>query len=339
MVPIRNKTTTKLVQLLLSDDAPTWIGYRCASATTNQTNATVATYVMERPIMNPQNPYVGTLRLFPGTMVKVYCQPRPNASRFAINFQLGPSLNPRDDLALHLSPCFNPPRLVRNSLQHGQWGLEEAWGNGSVMAPNQAYEFIILVEPSQFKIAVNGAHYCEFKHRIPFEHVSHLTIDGDVDIERIAISSSSQQIGTAYQPTAPPTAPNPSTASNTPYPPYPIGGATMPMPGASIYPPLSSNSDGRPGAGMYPSMPAAAPPYAMPSPGGPMPSPAGYSSGPPMPAQPPYGQHSYPQGPAGPYPAPPTGPMPAPGSYQSGYPVSGDGDESWLSSIGRKLFG
>lgn len=288
---------------------------------------------MEQPILNPQNPYVGTLHLFPGTLVKVYCRPRPNATRFAINFQLGPSLNPRDDLALHLSPCFNPPRLVRNSLQHGQWGLEESWGNGSVMSPHQSYEFIVLVEPTQFRIAVNGAHYCEFKHRVPFEHVSHLSIDGDVDIERITISQTTQP-SASYQPSAPPTAP--SATSSTPYPPYPVGGTSMPMPGGasgSMYPPLSDS--GRSGGGMYPAMPPTASPYAMPA-GGPMPAAASYSSG-PMPAQGAYGHQPYPQQP---YPQGPStsGPVPAPGSYQSGYPVSGD-DESWLSSIGKKLFG
>lgn len=277
------------------------------------------------PIVNPPNPYVGTLRLFPGTLVKVNCRPRPNASRFAINFQNGPSLNPRDDLALHLSPCFNPPRIVRNSLINGQWGLEEAFGNGSTFTPHQPFEFMILCEPDKYKIAVNGGHYCEFRHRMPYEHVSHLSIDGDVDIDRIQItSSSSSSSSSSYQPSAP-------------NPPYPVGNTNMPMP--SIYPTLVP-SDSR--AGPYPPMPTpAAAPYAPPVPqGAPGPVPTGghYSSGygpagygqPAAPAGPPYPQ-------AGPYPAPgpASGPQPTGGYYQSGYPVSGD---SWLVALGKKLF-
>ena len=242
---------------------------------------------MEHPIVNPPNPYVGTLRVFPGTLIKVAGRPRPNATRFAINFQTGPSLNPRDDLALHLSPCFTPPRLVRNSLQHGAWGLEEAWGNGAIVNPHSPFEIMILAEPDQFKIAINGAHFCEFRHRIPYHQITHLTIDGDVDIDRITVSSNPQM---ATQQPQPPAAYQPSNA-----PPYPTQ-PSMPMP--PMYPNLGPNQAP---PSHYPAMPA-----------GPMPTPSSYASG-------------FPQ--AGPYPAQPNpaaypnmsgGPAPT-GGY---YPVS-----------------
>lgn len=251
--------------------------------------------------MNPPNPYVGTLRIFPGTLVKVSGRPRPNAVRFAINFQTGPSLNPRDDLALHLSPCFTPPRIIRNSLQRGVWGLEEAWGNGSLVTPHQPFEIIVLVEPDQFKIAINGAHYCEFRHRIPYQQITHLTIDGDVDIEKITVTQSSQE-QPAYQPSAP------APANNTPYPPYPTVNPGMPMP--PMYPTLGPSQP----PSHYPSMPQ--------MPAGPMPAAAGYSSGYPQ-APGPYPAAGHQQGPytQAPYMG---GPAPAGGSYQSGYPVSSD---------------
>lgn len=260
---------------------------------------------MEQPIFNPPNPYVGRLRLFPGTLVKVAGRARPNATRFAINFQTGPSLNPRDDLALHLSPCFTPPRVVRNSLQRGAWGLEEAWGNGTIVGPHQPFEIMILVEADQFKIAINGAHFCEFRHRIPYVDVTHLTIDGDVDIDRITISSSTSPTTPAYQPSAPP-------SSHPVAPPYPSGGA-MPMPTPSAYPTL-------PPSGPYPSAyPPAGPPV------GPMPTGATYMSG-------------YPQAgpyPAGPYPAPTAGAYPQqpyPGasgaSYHGGHQVSSTSEKA-----------
>jgi len=249
---------------------------------------------MQVPIINPPNPYVGTLRVFPGTLVKINGRPRPNATRFAINFQTGPSLNPRDDLALHLSPCFTPPRVVRNSLQNGTWGLEEAWGNGSIMSPHVPFEIIILVEHDHFKIALNGGHYCEFRHRIPYEHISHLTIDGDVDIDRITVSSSSQ----APQPT-------PTYHSASAPQPYPPSLPTMPTP--SVYPNIA---------------PSQAPPAnypMMPQNPGPAPMPATYASG--YPQSVPYPQPPPPQqGPA--YPPPVGGPAPAGAYYQQGYPVS-----------------
>lgn len=248
----------------------------------------------QAPVINPPNPYVGNLRVYPGTLVRVSGRPRPNASRFAINFQTGPSLNPRDDLALHLSPCFSPPRIVRNSLQRGAWGLEEAWGNGAAINPYQSFEIIILVEAEQFKVAINGVHFCEFRHRIPYHQITHLTIDGDLDIERISITAS-QPPAASYGPTAPP------TTTTSPYPPYSTAPG-MPMP--SVYPNLTPGGGGH-SSSHHPGMPSA----------GPMPTPTSYGQGYPQ------GGH-YPQ--PGPYPQPSHmgGPSPAAGSYQGGYPVS-----------------
>lgn len=260
------------------------------------------------PIMNPPNPYVGTLRIFPGTLVKVSGRPRPNATRFAINFQTGPSLNPRDDLALHLSPCFTPPRVVRNSLRHGSWGLEEAWGNGTLFSPHAGFEIMILAEPDQFKIAINGAHYCEFKHRIPYHEITHLTIDGDVDIERISISSTNY--APSYQPSAP--VPQPTSVA----PPYPSGpSSAMPMP--PMYPTLNPGPQPMPSSNFYPTAS---------NPVGPMPTGNVYASGYPPASVGPQPTGPVPQmygnQPAGPYPhgAQMGGPTPTGASYQGGYP-------------------
>lgn len=270
---------------------------------------------MELPIVNPPNPYVGTLRVFPGTMVRVSGRPRPNATRFAINFQTGPSLNPRDDLALHLSPCFTPPRVVRNSLRHGAWGLEEAWGTGVVVSPHQPFEIIILAEHDQFKIAINGGHYCEFKYRISYQEITHLTIDGDVDIDRIIISS--QSYTPTYQ-TNQPSAPSTNTA-----PPYPPSSSVPGMPTPGMYPTLNPGGP-MPAAAGYsqPAAPSGYPPAAS-MPPGPMPTGAGYMSGYPQAG----GQNPYPQmppGQSGPYPQASHmgGPAPTGAGYMGGYPVS-----------------
>lgn len=77
-------------------------------------------------------------------------------------------VNPRDDLALHLSPVFtHPQRVVRNSLQSLQWGPEESTG-GNPFTPGQQFEVIILVEYNCYKIAINGFHFTEFIHRYEF---------------------------------------------------------------------------------------------------------------------------------------------------------------------------
>ncbi|XP_058809900.1 protein pygopus-like [Phymastichus coffea] len=136
------------------------------------------------PIINPELPYVGEVSLSPGKMVKVQGQVPPESTRFAINYQLGPGLNPRDDIALHVSPRFNEGFITRNHIQSMTWGPEE--NSGPMWIERSApFEIIILCEYQCFKIAVNGRHFTEFGHRFPYSKVTHLVIDGEVEISSI----------------------------------------------------------------------------------------------------------------------------------------------------------
>ena len=56
---------------------------------------------------------------------------------------------------------------------------------------------LILVEATGYKIAVDNVHFCEFRHRLPFELACLLNISGDVSIERITYH------GTAHSHTFP----------------------------------------------------------------------------------------------------------------------------------------
>lgn len=124
---------------------------------------------------------------------------------FAINLQCGPSVNPRDDIALHLSPVFTPPpRVVRNSLLYQKWGPEESYG-GFPFYSGQGFEILVLTESDHFKIAINGQHFTEFRYRIPLNRVNYLSIDGDVAITLIKLEPSTQP--SYAMPSAPPPAP------------------------------------------------------------------------------------------------------------------------------------
>lgn len=35
------------------------------------------------------------------------------------------------------------------------------------------------------QIAVNGAHYTEFEHRLAFQTISHITVDGDIQLSAV----------------------------------------------------------------------------------------------------------------------------------------------------------
>ncbi|XP_067129258.1 uncharacterized protein [Centruroides vittatus] len=141
-----------------------------------------------QPIINPALPFVGAIPggLQPGRMIRVQGVAHPNARCFSINLQCGPGSSSQDDIALHLSPVFSPPpRLVRNSLQNQQWGPEESHGPYFPFVVGQNFEILILTEGDEYKIAVNGQHFCEFKHRIPIYRVTSLSINGEATINQI----------------------------------------------------------------------------------------------------------------------------------------------------------
>jgi galectin-8/galectin-9 len=85
------------------------------------------------------------------------------------------------------------------------------------------------------QIAVNGQHYTEFCHRIPYQRVTCLAIDGDVTISLIQYEGGSSVPGTGVGFVPPPMAPVPPP----PVPglvPYPTNPTTYPtVPGAVPY--------------------------------------------------------------------------------------------------------
>ncbi|XP_043522874.1 spidroin-2-like [Frieseomelitta varia] len=139
------------------------------------------------PILNPPIPFVGALEggLVPGKMVKVQGKVPADAVRFAVNYQLGPTLNPRDDIAIHVSPRFTEGFITRNHIVSMTWGLEENDGPMWIQ-PGQEFEILLLCDFPSYKIAINGRHFAEFVHRLPYEKVTHLVIDGDVEVQSIS---------------------------------------------------------------------------------------------------------------------------------------------------------
>ncbi|XP_058803659.1 uncharacterized protein LOC131671326 [Phymastichus coffea] len=139
-----------------------------------------------QPIVNPAVPYVGEVEggLISGKMVRVQGQVPADSTFFAINYQLGPSLNPRDDVALHISPRFKEGIIIRNHIQSMTWGPEESDGSMCLQC-GTPFEIVIFCEYQCYKIAVNGRHFAEFTHRLPYNKVTHLVIDGQVEITSI----------------------------------------------------------------------------------------------------------------------------------------------------------
>lgn len=224
-------------------------------------------------INNPPNPYVGPCKVYDGTLLTINGKARINAVEFNINLQTGYQINPRDDVALIIRVNFANPRIIRSTIQNQQFGSIEDFGDARCLNPYEPFEFKILNQEREgrFMIAINGQHFCEYRHRIPTPAISCLAIDGDLDIHRISISSPDPQpIPAAPYPVGMPNMPTPQLYPNVPSMPNPGGSAGYPsaMPGPM---PTPATPYGAPPAGPY-----GAPQASYPGAPGPTPSPAYY---------------------------------------------------------------
>ncbi|KTF75115.1 hypothetical protein cypCar_00020970 [Cyprinus carpio] len=111
--------------------------------------------------------------------------------RFQVDLTCGSSTKPRADVAFHFNPRFKrSPYIVCNTLQKESWGKEEIH-NLMPFRHGAAFEIIILVQRDLFKVAVNGSHLLEYRHRLELKKVDTLAISGKVQIQAIGFIPSS----------------------------------------------------------------------------------------------------------------------------------------------------
>lgn len=143
---------------------------------------------MEKPIFDPVVPYIGPIyggNFVPGKTVIIQGTSPGAAYRFNINLRCVSENNPQDDVALHFGVHILDGLSVLNSLENGTWGEELRVANLPIQRA-QKFDIIIRCEADKFMIALNGQHFAEFRHRIPYERITHLAIDGDVTIIQIS---------------------------------------------------------------------------------------------------------------------------------------------------------
>ncbi|XP_043857636.1 galectin-8 isoform X2 [Dromiciops gliroides] len=87
------------------------------------------------------------------------------------------------DIALHLNPRLNAKAFVRNSFLCESWGAEERNIAHFPFSPGMYFEMIIYCSTNEYKVAINGVHVLEYKHRFKeFGKIDTLKIDGDIDL-------------------------------------------------------------------------------------------------------------------------------------------------------------
>lgn len=142
-------------------------------------------------IHSPTTPYItpvlGGVRV--GTQVVIEGHvPLWWTERFDINLVVGHNASHdhcrRADIAFHFNPRFDEQDIVLNSKINGNWGSETRDGRAPCRK-GYDFELQITVEEHSYRLTVNGQHFCNYDHRIPFREVGLLWIDGRVQIKKI----------------------------------------------------------------------------------------------------------------------------------------------------------
>ncbi|NXP45515.1 LEG8 protein, partial [Heliornis fulica] len=126
-------------------------------------------------------PYVRILdtALRPGCTIAIKGEVNKNPKSFAVDLKSGDS----NDIALHLNPRMKNKVFVRNSYLHDSWGEEERGVAHFPFSPGMYFELIIFCDAHQFKVAVNGVHTLEYKHRFKqLEKINVVEVTGDVQL-------------------------------------------------------------------------------------------------------------------------------------------------------------
>ncbi|XP_059907998.1 galectin-8 isoform X2 [Gadus macrocephalus] len=132
-------------------------------------------------------PYTGSIPggLHTGEIIIVQGTVPPDADRFHIDLSSGCSTKPCSDIAMRFNACFEgTPSVTCNSLTQERWGQEQTLQQ-LPYKQGAPFETIILVHEDVFKVAVNGTHLLEYKHRIPLDRVDTFSLSGKVRVNAI----------------------------------------------------------------------------------------------------------------------------------------------------------
>ncbi|XP_074075116.1 galectin-4 [Macrotis lagotis] len=138
-----------------------------------------------QPTYNPTLPYKkeipGGLRS--GMSIYIQGAASDNMKRFFVNFVVGS--RPGSDIAFHFNPRFDGwDKVVFNSMQGGNWGSEEK-KRSMPFRKGTAFELVFMVLDEHYKVIINGSPFYEYGHRIPVQMVTHLEVDGDLELQSI----------------------------------------------------------------------------------------------------------------------------------------------------------
>ncbi|KAG7321851.1 hypothetical protein KOW79_014709 [Hemibagrus wyckioides] len=143
-------------------------------------------YYQQQPFYNPRIPFTGSIQggLRDGKSIIVCGRVLPGANRFHVNLQCGS--RPNANIALHVNPRYDASSgyIVTNTKQNNSWGAEDRIYQALFPVGNP-FNLQILVTSQSYKISVNGIHVKDYMHRIPFNMVDTIVVDGMVEVNTI----------------------------------------------------------------------------------------------------------------------------------------------------------
>lgn len=117
--------------------------------------------------------------VMPRMLIRILGMVKPNANRLALDFKRG------NDVAFHFNPRFNENNrrvIVCNTKVDNNWGREER-RTTFPFEIGKPFKIQVLVEPDDFKVAVNDAHLLQYNHRMKnLKEINKLGISGDIHL-------------------------------------------------------------------------------------------------------------------------------------------------------------
>ncbi|XP_053689822.1 galectin-8-like [Sabethes cyaneus] len=122
-------------------------------------------------VYSPSGPLLVPGGLPPGSLIRT--RGVVNSGWCHINLQTDVVDFPNVDIPLHISIRPNWNQVVTNTWKNRAWGREETDG-GCPIRYGQRFELLILVLANMFKIAINGAHFRDYHHRMSLYSVQYI---------------------------------------------------------------------------------------------------------------------------------------------------------------------
>ncbi|KAF5908090.1 uncharacterized protein DAT39_002218, partial [Clarias magur] len=133
---------------------------------------------VSHPVIQPALPYIGSIKdeIKPDVALLFHGAVSEHGKSFEINLLTGDSDSA--DVAFHISPQTGKS-VTLNSFINGSWEAEE-YASSNPFTMGVPFHLFLVIQSEGYQVYVNSVQLCTFKHRIPLEKVSALSIRGDI---------------------------------------------------------------------------------------------------------------------------------------------------------------